>query len=173
MVPYNNAREQNVLLLNDDGLPVERVEPCGAELGNVNSRSLALLDYDLDGDLDLAVTTFHSHAHLFRNDGAPKENHWLSIELVGDPAQRGNRDAIGAQLTVRDGEHLYVWRAVTGGEGYLGTNTRPAEFGLGESTSVDVDITWPGGGRQLLEGVPANYRIRVYQGRTGSTAGAR
>lgn len=173
MVPYNNAREQNVLLLNEDGLPVERVEPCGAELGEVNSRSLALLDYDLDGDLDLAVTTFHSQAHLFRNDGAPKGNHWLSVELVGEPSRQSNRDAIGAQLMVRDGERLYVWRAVTGGEGYLGTNTPAAEFGLGESTGVDVEIVWPGGQRQLIEGVPADYRIRVYQSRTDSGADVR
>ena len=74
---------------------------------------------------------------------------------------------------VRDGERLYAWRAVTGGEGYLGTNTPSAEFGLGESTGVDVEIVWPGGQRQLIEGVPADYRIRVYQSRADSGADVR
>jgi hypothetical protein len=162
-VPYNNAREENIFLLNDEGLPVRRIYPSGAELEGVNSRSAAGLDFDLDGDLDLAVTTFHSRAHLYRNQGAAGDNHWLNVELVGDSSLGTNRDAIGAQLMARDGERLYAWRTVAGAEGYLGVSTLPAEIGLGSSTAVDLEIVWPGGQRQIVEKVPADHRLRIYE----------
>jgi hypothetical protein len=63
----------------------------------------------------------------------------------------------------RNDDHFYAWRAVAGAEGYLGVNTLPAEFGLGGSAAVDLEIVWPGGRRQIIEKVPADHRLRVYE----------
>jgi hypothetical protein len=165
--PINNGRETNLFFRNDNGIFRIPAEPSGAELGDLNSRSIALLDYDRDGDLDLALSTFHSEARLFRNDAAPRSNHWLVVELVGDPEEGTSRDAIGTQVVARDSEDLYIWRTVTGGEGYLGMNTLPVELGLGQTTSVDLEILWPGMKGQKIEGVPADRVIRVRQGQSG------
>ncbi|MCP3956714.1 MAG: CRTAC1 family protein [bacterium] len=167
LYPISNSREKNVFFLNDGEVLAIPAEPSGAELGDFNSRSLALLDYDLDGDLDLAVSTFHSFGRLFRNDAAPARRHWLSVELVGDPTRGTSRDAVGAQVIARGAGGLYVWRTVAGGEGYLGQSTLPVEIGLGEAAEVDLEILWPGQQRQVLEGVPADQAIRVRQGRAG------
>lgn len=165
--PINNGREANLFFLNQEGELRVPAQPTGAELGDLNSRSVALLDYDMDGDLDMAVSTFHEHARLFRNDLAPRQNHWLEIELVGDPTQGASLDAIGTQLIARSDDGFYAWRTVTGGDGYLSMSTLPLEIGLGVATSVDLEIYWPGRRRQDVRGVPGSQRIRVRQGRPG------
>lgn len=165
--PINNGRGPNILFRNDNGMPITPAEETGAELSEVNSRSIALLDYDRDGDLDIAVSTFHSYARLFRNDGAPKERHWLEVELQGDPLRGTSRDAIGAQLIARNSDGLYVWRMRTGGEGYLGMSAPTLHLGLGASTTADLEIIWPGLERQEVGGVPADQRIRIRQGKPG------
>jgi hypothetical protein len=165
--PINNGRETNLFFRNDDGELRVPEEPSGAELDEFNSRSIALLDFDQDGDLDIAVSTFHDYARLFRNDLAPSTNHWLTVELIGDPEQGSSRDAIGAQVIARATDDLYVWRSVTGGEGYLGMSTLPVEIGLGNAAAVDLEIFWPGRKRQEVLAVPANTAIRVRQGVPG------
>ena len=67
-------------------------------------------------------------------------------------------------MVARTEPGVYVWRMVTGGEGYLGMSSLPVEIGLGESPSADLEITWPGGDRQILSGVLANRMVRVRQG---------
>ena len=164
--PINDSGEPNLFLRNDDGLPSHPITS-GAELAGRNSRSLALLDYDLDGDLDLAITTFHSQAHLFRNDAPPRGHHWLAVQLVGDAAQGVNRDAIGSQIVASTAEGFSAWRSVTGGEGYLGMSSLPVEFGLGKLSEVDLEVRWPNGTVQRLTKVPANRRVRVTYGQEG------
>ncbi len=163
LVPTSNGREPNWLLRNDGGLPETPVSPHGAELADRNTRAVALADFDRDGDLDLAVTTFHSEARIFRNDAPPAGSRWLAVELVGEPARGAGREAIGAVVTATGSDALYVWRAVTGGGGYLAMDSLPLEFGLGAAERADLEIVWPGGRRQVLKNVPADRFVRVVQ----------
>ena len=158
----NNGGESNVLFLNRGALPFEPVAESGAELPGVNSRGLALLDYDADGDLDLAVSTFHSRARLFRNDFAAS-GRWLAVRLAGDPARGSSLDAIGGEVTATDGAGLRAWKPVTGGEGYMSMSTLTAELGLGRAERVEVRVRWPGGGLRRLVDVPADHRLTVVQ----------
>ena len=86
------------------------------------------------------------------------------MELEGDPAQGSNRDAIGSQILAWGPDDLYIWRAVTGGEGYLSQSTPEVELGLGRAKTVDLEIFWPGMRRQEFLNVKANQRIRIRQG---------
>jgi hypothetical protein len=166
LYPINNGREPNVFFRNDGGLPNVVVEGSGTELAGLNSRGVATLDFDHDGDLDLAVSTFHAEAHLLRNEAAAPGSRWLEVELEGDPARGVPRDAFGARLEARH-DALYVWRTLAGGEGFSSQSAHMLHLGLGEASEVDLEIVWPGGERQRLAGVAANQRIRVRQGREG------
>jgi hypothetical protein len=75
-----------------------------------------------------------------------------------------NREAIGTQLIARGASDLYVWRTVTGGEGYLGMSTLPVEIGVGAATTVDLEILWPGMKLQRFEGVAVDQAIRIHEG---------
>ncbi|MEE2778596.1 MAG: VCBS repeat-containing protein [Acidobacteriota bacterium] len=164
----NNGRTPNLFFRgNGDGMPSELVRDSGVELAGVNSRSAALLDFDRDGDLDLAVTSFHDRLRLFRNDAG--RGRALAVTLVGDPARGSSRDAVGAVVIARaPGSEpaeggLLVWRAVQGGEGYLGMSTLPLEIGAGSHETVDLEVIWPGGGRQRLTGVQTGQAVRIEQ----------
>ena len=92
---------------------------------------------------------------MFENRAAPAENLSLRIEVVGDPSAGINLDAIGTQLrlTLRDGTE--IWRAVTGGEGYLGMSERSSHFGLGASQPRSLEILWPDGRLETLMDLPS------------------
>jgi enediyne biosynthesis protein E4 len=125
------------------------------------ARGAAYADYDLDGDLDLIVTTNNGPAKLLRNDGGT--NHALRMSLRGVTS---NRDAIGARVTVKFADGSSQWRMVKSGSSYLSQSELPLTFGLGASGSVrTIDITWPNGKTETLPAVPADQSITIEEGR--------
>ncbi len=159
----NNGRDANLYFENQGTSFPSALMRSGAELPEENSRSLALLDYDRDGDLDAVVTTFHSNARLFRNDSSGK-GHWLTVSLLGDPEKGSNRDAIGAVVIARGAGDFYAWRMVNGGEGYLAMSSLPIELGTGDLTTVDLEIRWPSGEIQEVSSVAVDREIRITEG---------
>ena len=91
-------------------------------------RGAAYLDFDGDGDLDLAMTTLDGPAVLFRNDGA-NGHRWLRVRTTGT---KSNRSGIGAVVRVDE----RVGNAVADGAQRL--QLRVAE-------RVDADL-WTGRG---------------------------
>jgi hypothetical protein len=158
----NHTRESNVFFVNDGGKLKNESARSGADLG-VNSRSTAYLDFDGDGDLDIAVNNFQSPALMFRNNADERDLHWLKIRLIGDPSRGSNRDGIGAQIVVTTDDRLHMTREIHGGSGYLSMNPKEQHFGLGRSQSADVQIIWPNGEQQKLENLTANRTHTVRQ----------
>lgn len=155
--------QRNFFFVNQrDGTFSERSSELGPgmRLEDV-SRGAAFADYDLDGDIDILVTNSNGPARLLRNDGGNRNN-WLAVKVTGS---KGRGDAIGARVTARIGESLQV-REVRSGSGYLSQNELKVMFGLGDRTSVDsLEIRWPSGRTQRLEGIPANQTITVVEGK--------
>jgi hypothetical protein len=160
---FDYSRESNVFFENDGG-KLKNVSPrSGADFAG-NSRSTAYLDFDDDGDLDIAVNNFHSRAVILRNDSEKHGRSWLKIRLVGDPARGSNRDAIGARIVVITEDGSRLRREVQGGSGYLSMNPKQQHFGLGGSRVARVEIVWPNGEQQTLRGLAPDTAYRVRQG---------
>jgi hypothetical protein len=124
--------------------------------------NLSLGDYDLDGFLDMALGgMIGGRLVLYHNNG--NGNHWLGVELVG---VKSNRSGIGARLIATSGE-LHQTREILGGLGY-NQDELVAHFGLGQRTRVDrLEVRWPSGQVDVLEDIPADQRIRVFEGGQG------
>jgi len=151
---------ENLLMLNDGtGSFVDHTASSG--IGNIGGY-IGVGDYDEDGFVDLVYATFWLEVTaLYRNNG--NENHWLRVELVGIES---NRDGIGSRVLAMSGE-LQQMREILGGRGRV-ENERVAHFGLGDRTRVDrLEIRWPSGQVDVLTDVPADQKIRVFEGREG------
>ncbi len=163
-----NFGQQNQIYRNiGDGNFEEATSDMGSGLLlEKSSRGAAFDDYDNDGDMDIAVINLNDRPTLLRNDGGNR-NHWLKLRLIG---RESNRDAIGARVTVRVGDHVQV-AEVRSGASYLSHNDMRLNFGLGRATTVDdLKIRWPDGAIETFEGLAADQILIVIQGR-GIVAG--
>ncbi|HEV7768641.1 MAG TPA: CRTAC1 family protein [Thermoanaerobaculia bacterium] len=153
-------KEVPVFFVNRDGMLQEETAKSGADPAG-NARSVAYLDSDNDGDLDMIVNHFNGPAAFYRNE--TRGNHWIKLHLTGDPAKRTTRDAIGAKITVDTRSQKGMWREVFSTTGYLSVHPKEQHFGLGSDTKADVTIVWPDGTRQELKDLAADKTYRIVQ----------
>jgi len=156
------SHQRNVFLRNDGQGGFDDVSgTVGLDLDQ-DGRSFAVFDYDQDGDPDLAVMAARSvpQLRIFRNDfkgrGAA-----LAVRLAG---RLGNRDAVGARVTVET-DQLRRTKTVQAGSGFLSQHSKELLFGLGASRRVvKLTVEWPSGGKQEFSDVPLNHRLRIEEG---------
>jgi len=121
------------------------------------ARGAAYLDFDGDGDLDIAVSTLNGPAHLFRNDGGNRRN-WMRVRTIGS---RSNRSGIGARVRVTSASGTQ-WQMVHSGSSYASQSDLTLTFGLGGDTRVSrIDVEWPSRRVQTFEDLAANQLIVV------------
>lgn len=122
-----------------------------------DGRAVALADFDRDGDLDVVIANQKGPLLLYRNDSR-LARHWLEIELE---ATRGNRDAIGAEVTVTwsGGRQRQFLLAASG---FSSQNDHTLHFGLGSDPGrVGVRVRWPSGNVSELEDVAIDRLLRL------------
>jgi hypothetical protein len=153
-----NGNERDCLFRNNrDGTFTDVGYVNGADRVE-DGRAVAILDYDGDGRLDVALRNYRQPAQLLHNVGSG--GRWLELKLLGTAS---NRDAVGARIALWAGG-LAQTREVHAGSGYLSGSSLVQHFGLGTATEVDrVDIRWPSGARTTLNHVAANQRIVVVE----------
>ena len=120
-------------------------------------------DYDGDGLLDLYVMNgLNMRPHfrnggpdqLFRNVGDPRN--WIQLDLVGTTT---NRDAVGAIVYATAGDKTQL-REQNGGYHRWSQDHERIHFGLGDDTSVNLEVQWPSGNVENFLNVDSN---KIYQ----------
>ncbi len=128
--------------------------------GDHVGRCLIKGDVDRDGRVDAVVADLLEPVRLLLNE-TPTDGHWIQLETVGVTC---DRNAIGAVVTVRQGENQWT-RSVATGDGYQGRNEAALHFGLGPADSdAEVEIHWPDGMTQTFDRVPCDKRSLLIQG---------
>ena len=121
------------------------------------ARGVATADWDLDGDIDIAVNNSNDRPTLLENglfrpsDGSqqssgpdPPSPRFLAVELVGSGA---NTRAIGARLTLET--EPPQTRFVVAGDSYQSSSSQRqlfalnAELGVPEDGQVTLEVRWP------------------------------
>ncbi|MEZ6242686.1 MAG: CRTAC1 family protein [Phycisphaerales bacterium] len=120
-------------------------------------RALVTLDYDRDGDLDLAMVNNGSTMRLYRNNlnggGGGANSLTLLLETRHNPclAPQG----FGTRVVVRVGARVMV-RVVDGGGSYEGQSDLRVHIGLGGATVAgEVELHWADGSVTRLTDVAA------------------
>ena len=156
--PDHALRDPSDLLLGQaDGTFREAADAAGI-ITFERGRGAALADFNVDGMLDLIEVNYRGPVRLWRNVGTGDASHpramgnWLALRIV-QPAP--NVDAIGAWVQVRVGERI-LRRELTVGGGHAGGQNGWIHFGIGDATSAEVRVAWPGGETGLWVRVKAN-----------------
>jgi hypothetical protein len=100
---------------------------------------------DNDGDIDVVLNNLDEAPTLLRNEGGSRAGHWLTVRLVGDPARRCPRDAIGSVAYCTAGG-LRRRGEVASGRSQLSQSDLRVHFGLGAATRVErLEVRWANG----------------------------
>ncbi len=129
----------------------------------VVGRGAAYLDFDNDGDLDLAITTSNGVAKLLRNDNG-NSNDMLRVKTVGT---HSNRDGIGSKVTIKLPNGSHQMQMVKSGSSYLSQSELPLTFGLGKPQPGKVfslEIVWPDGRKESVSGLQPNQSLVLEEG---------
>lgn len=155
-------REPPVLLANNGkGVFHSVVEQGGFVFRNrYLGRGLAVGDYDNDGGVDVVFTCLNDAPVLLHNN-VGRLKPWIGVRLEGT---KSNRDAIGAKLTLKNGNWKFV-RWITGGASYLSSHDRRVVFGLGGDAAqpARLEIRWPNGDVQTVSGLKVNQYQRIVE----------
>lgn len=151
--------ERNSLFLNLEGNGFANVaDILGVDFED-DSRAVAVVDWDRDGDLDLWLTSRTApRVRLLKNNHS-SGNSYLGVRLIGNGTTT-NRDAVGARLTLSQPStpSLSQIRTVHAGDGFLAQSTRWKHFGLGKTVdNLKLTVAWPGGDSETYSLKPNAY----------------
>jgi hypothetical protein len=121
-----------------------------------SSRGCAFGDFDNDGDIDILIVNLNEPPSLLRNDLSGKAN-WIKVKLEG---VKSNRSAIGARVLVHYGGKTQA-QAVLSQSSFFSCSDSRLHFGLGNSTSADIDVYWPSGLHETLKQISTNRLITI------------
>ncbi len=157
----DSTYRQTPLLFAREGARFVRVE--AAEAGDWLAqehvdRSCAFGDLDRDGDVDMVVAGVNEKVRVLRNDSG--SGHWLSIELADERPGIGNRHALGARIVVTTGSAVQVRWLVSGGS-YQAVSAPWAQVGLPSPQKSAIEVTWPDGVKQRVDGVAAGQHLVI------------
>ena len=126
-----------------------------------SARGAAFGDYDNDGLLEVLINNQNETPSLIKQTSRPS-GHWILLKLAG---ARSNRSALGAKVKLTAGARSQIDEVRSGGS-YLSQNDLRLHFGLGSATRVDrIEISWPSGAHQILEGVAVDRIVSIEEPR--------
>jgi enediyne biosynthesis protein E4 len=143
---------QPPLLMRNTGRGFINVSASAGLTQSLAARGAAFGDIDNDGDTDVLLVQTDGPALLLRNEGT--RNRWMGLRLA---CAGGNRQCLGARVTVTDSGGVRQIFDVSAAGSYLASNDARLLVGLGERASVrSIEVRWPGGKTQTLTELPLN-----------------
>jgi len=157
---FSSSTSSDQLFINNGNGTFTHATP-GSGLDTVRpTEAAAVIDYDLDGRLDLVLGHWNQQPgyRLYRNISEPS-GQWIGVRLVGGGPV--NRQGIGARVLVDDGGPGVQMRELRAGESRGSSHQPMLHFGLGGATAL-VSVIWPDGLTQTLGQLPAGQYHEIH-----------
>ncbi len=152
--------EADRVYLNYQGKQFEDVADKVGFNHRANTRGIAAVDLDNDGDFDVVLTDQFGEPKLYENKISGQN--WIGFDLIGD-GQRTNKDAIGTKVWLyykSQGEEKVQFQEVHLSNGLSAQGDRRLIFGLGENHNrveyVHCKIEWFNGPTQWVKNLEMN-----------------
>ncbi|MBQ2260986.1 MAG: CRTAC1 family protein [Loktanella sp.] len=140
MPDFAQEDPNNLLLQRPDGTFMEAGDSAGVASTDIGRGGL-LVDFNLDGLLDMVVVNRRTAPQIWRNTGTGEVFGFAAFRLLATGA---NRDGINAWIELRtDGGTQR--REITLGGGHASGQLGWWHFGLGTATIAEVRVLWPDG----------------------------
>ncbi len=124
-----------------------------------SGRSMAMVDLNEDGRLDVVVNNLRSPAMLYENQLCGGGSS-LEVDLVWEGKQ--NRSGLGSVVQMKLGDGSSMQRPVQGASGYLTGLDGRVHFGIPKDTKIsELTIVWPDGKQSIVKTDKTNGRLRV------------
>lgn len=145
-----SGHERNNLFMNSAGTSFADMSALSGLDNPADGRGFALLDYNRDGRLDIALVNANVPAfNLYRNAMGNSGN-VIAIRFKGanhspSPSEGTVRDGYGALATVKLPNGQTLKREHRCGEGFASQNSATMLVGIGEATTASLKVKWPSG----------------------------
>jgi enediyne biosynthesis protein E4 len=149
MPDFANKDPNNLLLQGADGKFVEAGGKAGVD-SVAPSRGAAVVDFNLDGQLDLVVVNRREKAQLWRNTNT--NGHWIEVKLQQPDV---NRDGLASVIEVQLGQKT-VRREIAVGGGLASGRNGWLHVGLGDLARTKLRVIWPDGTTSAWQDVAAD-----------------
>ncbi len=150
MPDFANKDPNNLLLQTAGSKFVESAGKAGVD-SVAQSRGAAVVDFNLDGKMDLVVVNRREKAQIWRNTSADL-GHWIEVKVT-EPAP--NRDVINGWIEVAIGDHVQRQELTSGG-GLASGRSGWWHFGLGQATHTKLRVIYPDGKQGAWQDVAAD-----------------
>ncbi len=150
---YKNLGELQFEDFNKSGLQTESF-----------SNGAAYGDLDNDGDLDLVVNNLNMKSFVYKNTTMDNSNGgYVKFVLKGEGK---NRNAIGSKIKINTTNYTLENQPTRGFQSSV--DPRP-NFGLKNSDSISVTVTWPSGKVTALENLKVNQTVTLLESEAKKT----
>ncbi|HPN35452.1 MAG TPA: FG-GAP-like repeat-containing protein [bacterium] len=117
-----------------------------------------LIDYDMDGRLDIFISSAEYGAILYRNLGVEPANNWVGFDLWGT---KSNKDAFGSWVWLYAGGKRYT-RYTKSATTWKIQQHPYVHFGIGQATNIDsLVIRWPRGDVEVFKNLAINQYHKI------------
>ncbi|MDA7888367.1 ASPIC/UnbV domain-containing protein, partial [Akkermansiaceae bacterium] len=145
-----SAHERNAFFMNGGfGKSFHKLSGLSGVDSPLDSRGFALLDFDRDGDQDMALINANAPSFELYRTEVPTKGNFIAIQLTGGADGRyglSNRDAIGTRIRAKTVKGRWILRTLAAGEGFGIQNSKMVLIGIGDEDLVsEIELHWPTG----------------------------
>jgi hypothetical protein len=151
--------QETLLYRNEAGKRFRDASRDAALMTPKPSRGLAVGDLDGDGRPEVVIVNMNARPTVLKNTStANGGGNFVNLLLEGSKA---NRSAIGARYLVQGSGGEKWTGAVMSGNSFYSQHSFTQHVGIGQVSTVNVEVRWPGGKTQKFEGLAAGRTHRL------------